>query len=170
MLIENPLNSSPLTFPVLECVHIVGFALSVGTIAVVDFRLGDAVALIDADPSDPWPRHQQHSGASIAVTATALRRARKILVSHKTQVVLEPDLPMLDLDDVLQHAEGGALLLDTRDPADYASGHLRGAVNNGLSRGEIKEMMLQSCIYAGFPAGLEAFRVATELFKELDAE
>jgi 4-carboxymuconolactone decarboxylase len=48
--------------------------------------------------------------------------------------------------------------------------HLRGAVNNGLSRGEIKEMMLQSCIYAGFPAGLEAFRVATELFKELDAE
>ena len=33
--------------------------------------------------------------------ATALRRARKILVSHKTQVVLEPDLPMLDLDDVL---------------------------------------------------------------------
>lgn len=48
--------------------------------------------------------------------------------------------------------------------------HLRGAVNNGLSRDEIKEMMLQSCIYAGFPAGLEAFRVATELFKELDAE
>ena len=39
MLIENPLNSSPLVFPVLECFHIVGFALSVGTIAIVDFRL-----------------------------------------------------------------------------------------------------------------------------------
>src|SRR5580704_3827355 len=39
MLIENPLNSSPLTFPVLECFHIVGFAISVGTIAIVDFRL-----------------------------------------------------------------------------------------------------------------------------------
>ena len=39
MLIENPLNSSPLVFPVLECFHIVGFALSVGTIALVDFRL-----------------------------------------------------------------------------------------------------------------------------------
>ncbi|MBV9743705.1 MAG: hypothetical protein JO099_08070 [Acidobacteriia bacterium] len=39
MIIENPLNSSALVFPVLECIHIVGFALSVGTIAIVDFRL-----------------------------------------------------------------------------------------------------------------------------------
>lgn len=39
LLIENPLNSSPLAFPILECFHIVGFAFSVGTIALVDFRL-----------------------------------------------------------------------------------------------------------------------------------
>ena len=39
MIIENPLNASPLTFPVLECIHIAGFVLSVGTIAIVDFRL-----------------------------------------------------------------------------------------------------------------------------------
>ena len=39
MLIENPLNSSELAFPILECFHIVGFAISVGTIAIVDFRL-----------------------------------------------------------------------------------------------------------------------------------
>jgi len=39
MFIENPLNESPLSFPILECIHIVGFALSVGTIALVDFRL-----------------------------------------------------------------------------------------------------------------------------------
>jgi two-component system, OmpR family, sensor histidine kinase KdpD len=32
---------------------------------------------------------------------TALRRARKILAAHRTQVLLEPDLPMPDLDDVL---------------------------------------------------------------------
>jgi len=38
MLIENPLNASEYSFPVLECFHIVGFALSVGTIAIVDFR------------------------------------------------------------------------------------------------------------------------------------
>jgi hypothetical protein len=39
MLIENPLNSSPLAFPVLECFHIVGFAIAIGTVALVDFRL-----------------------------------------------------------------------------------------------------------------------------------
>lgn len=35
----NPLNSSELVFPILECMHIAGWALSVGTIALVDFRL-----------------------------------------------------------------------------------------------------------------------------------
>jgi len=39
MLIENPLNSSALAFPILECCHILGFAVSIGTIAVVDFSL-----------------------------------------------------------------------------------------------------------------------------------
>ena len=35
----NPLNTSALIFPALECMHIVGFAVTVGTIALVDFRL-----------------------------------------------------------------------------------------------------------------------------------
>jgi hypothetical protein len=39
VLITNPLNSSALAFPVLECLHIVGFALSIGTVAIVDFSL-----------------------------------------------------------------------------------------------------------------------------------
>jgi len=41
MLIEfqNPLNESALSFPILECFHIVGFAIAIGTIALVDFRL-----------------------------------------------------------------------------------------------------------------------------------
>jgi hypothetical protein len=38
-MIANPLNASELAFPALECIHIVGFAISVGTIALVDFRL-----------------------------------------------------------------------------------------------------------------------------------
>jgi hypothetical protein len=39
MLIENPLNASEYSFPILECFHIVGFALSIGTIAIVDFAM-----------------------------------------------------------------------------------------------------------------------------------
>src|SRR5271168_1210993 len=36
---SNPLNDATWLFPALECWHILGFALSVGTIAIVDFRL-----------------------------------------------------------------------------------------------------------------------------------
>lgn len=40
--------------------------------------------------------------------------------------------PLLDVDDVLDRAEYGAILLDTREPGDYAAGHLRGAINISL--------------------------------------
>ena len=36
---SNPLNTNEWAFPVCECVHIIGFALSIGTIAIVDLRL-----------------------------------------------------------------------------------------------------------------------------------
>src|SRR5258707_367655 len=36
---ENPLGASPLVFPIVECFHIAGFILTVGTISLVDFRL-----------------------------------------------------------------------------------------------------------------------------------
>jgi hypothetical protein len=39
MWIENPLRTSPAAFPILECIHIAGFALSIGVTALVDFRL-----------------------------------------------------------------------------------------------------------------------------------
>jgi hypothetical protein len=41
LLAENPLNSSPLIFPTLECFHIAGFIVAIGTTALVDFRLLD---------------------------------------------------------------------------------------------------------------------------------
>ena len=37
--------------------------------------LDEIHALVDPDPDDPWPRHTEHSGASIAVTVPAWRRA-----------------------------------------------------------------------------------------------
>ncbi len=38
-------------------------------------KIDEIVALADPDPADPWPRHQQNSGASIAVKATVLQQA-----------------------------------------------------------------------------------------------
>ena len=44
--------------------------------------------------------------------------------------------------------------------------HLRGAMNNGVTREEIVEILLHAGIYCGFPAAVEGFRVAQEVFKE----
>ena len=47
--------------------------------------------------------------------------------------------------------------------------HLKAALTNGVSRDEIKEILMQACVYAGIPAGLEAFHAAAGVFKEIDA-
>ena len=61
-----------------------------------------------------------------------------------------------------------AMLAAMSKPAELKL-HVRGALTNGVTRDEIKEVLLQACIYAGIPAGLEAFKAAQETFKELDA-
>lgn len=45
--------------------------------------------------------------------------------------------------------------------------HVRGAINNGLTKEEIAEVFLQAAIYCGVPAALDSFRVAKEVFKEM---
>jgi len=45
--------------------------------------------------------------------------------------------------------------------------HLRGAITNGVSKDEIREVFLQSAIYCGVPAAIDSFRSAREVFKEL---
>ena len=44
--------------------------------------------------------------------------------------------------------------------------HVRGAINNGLTKEEIKEVFLQVAIYCGIPASLDAFKIASGVFKE----
>jgi 4-carboxymuconolactone decarboxylase len=44
--------------------------------------------------------------------------------------------------------------------------HVRGALNNGLTKAEIMEAFLQTAIYCGMPAALDSFRVAREVFNE----
>lgn len=46
--------------------------------------------------------------------------------------------------------------------------HVKAAVQNGLTRDEIKEVLLQVAVYAGVPAGIDSFRIAREAFKDLD--
>jgi len=45
--------------------------------------------------------------------------------------------------------------------------HLRGAVNNGCTNEEIREVLLQTAVYCGFPAAIDAFRAAREVLVEL---
>ncbi len=44
--------------------------------------------------------------------------------------------------------------------------HVRGALNNGVTREEITEVFLQVAIYCGVPAAVDSFRIAREVFDE----
>jgi 4-carboxymuconolactone decarboxylase len=46
--------------------------------------------------------------------------------------------------------------------------HLRAAKNNGVSRDEIKEVLMQTAIYCGVPAANSAFHLAQEIFDDDD--
>ncbi|HVW48858.1 MULTISPECIES: 4-carboxymuconolactone decarboxylase [unclassified Trinickia] len=48
--------------------------------------------------------------------------------------------------------------------------HLRAAANNGVTRDEIKEVLLQTAIYCGVPAANSAFHLADRIFREQDAQ
>ncbi|HVW68440.1 MAG TPA: carboxymuconolactone decarboxylase family protein [Steroidobacteraceae bacterium] len=41
--------------------------------------------------------------------------------------------------------------------------HVRGALQNGVTRDEIREILLHTAVYAGIPAGVEAFTAAAEV-------
>jgi 4-carboxymuconolactone decarboxylase len=45
--------------------------------------------------------------------------------------------------------------------------HVKGALNNGLTKDDIKEVFLQVAIYCGVPAAVDSFRAAKEVFQEL---
>lgn len=45
--------------------------------------------------------------------------------------------------------------------------HLRGALTNGATKEEIREVFLQAAIYCGVPASMDSFRTAREVFKDL---
>jgi len=48
--------------------------------------------------------------------------------------------------------------------------HVRGALNNGVTKAEIREVLLQVAIYGGVPAAVDSFRVAREALAEIEAK
>ena len=47
--------------------------------------------------------------------------------------------------------------------------HVKAALNNGLTREQIREVLLQVAVYCGVPAGIDSTRIAREAFAEIDA-
>ena len=54
-------------------------------------------------------------------------------------------------------------------PDEFAL-HVRAAIGNGVTRDELQDALIQVGIYCGVPAGVEAFRIASRVLQELDAE
>ena len=90
-------------------------------------------------------------------------------------------------DWIIEHAWGSTWQDDTILPRKYRSlitigfliaqkspnelkGHIRGAINNGASVAEIREVLMHSLPYCGAPATQEAFRAAIEILNELDID
>lgn len=49
-------------------------------------------------------------------------------------------------------------------------GHVRGALNNGVTKEEIREVLLHATVYCGVPLAIDAFRAAQEVLAELAAQ
>ncbi len=87
-------------------------------------------------------------------------------------------------DWIIEHAWGSTWQDDSVLPRKYRSlvtlsfliaqkspnelkGHIRGAINNGASVAEIREVLMHSLPYCGAPTTQEAFRAAIEVFAEM---
>ena len=46
--------------------------------------------------------------------------------------------------------------------------HIKGALNNGLTKDQIRDIFLQVTVYCGAPAGIDSMRLAREAFAEID--
>lgn len=90
-------------------------------------------------------------------------------------------------DWIIEHAWGSTWQDDSVLPRKYRSlitiafliaqkspnelkGHIRGAINNGASVAEIREVLMHSLPYCGAPATQEAFRAAIEILNELEID
>jgi 4-carboxymuconolactone decarboxylase len=69
------------------------------------------------------------------------------------------------LDDRQRSLNNLCILSALNRPHEFKV-HVRGALTNGCTLDEIRETLVQVAVYAGIPAGVEAFRLASEVFAE----
>jgi 4-carboxymuconolactone decarboxylase len=62
-----------------------------------------------------------------------------------------------------------AMLTALNRPAELRL-HLRGALRTGVSKEEIAEIFLHAGVYCGAPAALDGFKIAREVFEEVESE
>jgi len=62
-----------------------------------------------------------------------------------------------------------AMLAALKAPTELKA-HVRGALRNGCTVEEIREVLLQSAVYCGVPAGIEAFRAAKEVVESWEGQ
>lgn len=61
-------------------------------------------------------------------------------------------------------------IVATLSRPNQLKGHVRGAIANGVSKEEIREVLLHTMIYAGVPAAVDSFASAAEVLKDMDLE
>jgi 4-carboxymuconolactone decarboxylase len=60
-------------------------------------------------------------------------------------------------------------MLTALNRADEIKLHVRGAISNGVTVDEIKEVLLHATVYCGIPAGVAAFKAANEVLLQMGA-
>jgi hypothetical protein len=85
MIVVNPFNESSLAFPVLECVHILGFTCAIGTAALVNFRML-GVGLTQKSAAQVWRDTMPWTLSTLAV----------VLLSGLTLFAINPDVYYLN--------------------------------------------------------------------------
>ena len=71
--------------------------------------------------------------------------------------------------DVKQRSVANLAMLTALNRPHELKLHVKGALNNGLTREEIMEVLLQTGMYCGLPAAVDAFRIMRDAFGECDA-
>jgi hypothetical protein len=147
MLIENPLNESSLAFPVLEYIHIVGLICSVGTIALVNFRML-GVGLTRKSAAQLWSDTVPWTLGGLSL----------VIFSGLLLFSINPDVYYLNYTFLLKMSLLGLAILLNYTIVRMAS---RAAWSRGWSRlvACISLALWASALFAGVFIGLSATRV-----------